>query len=199
MKGKLRTAAEAIHAAMGGDAVLGMSFGRRAAGQHVDAPWVKFIPIGGPVTRPKRTAGKTVTGTAGMIVPGPGNPGNLAQPNTDQRHFESWQRETRMLAILISKDAKDEADGIDLAEELLVAFINAAHDAYPNEVTLTERWIVQDEERAGLNIAGEGVAVTLDFMFPVIREKRALIRVGGFAQTCKLDNTLEDDHPPPTP
>jgi hypothetical protein len=197
VKGKLRTAAEAIHAAMGGDDVLGMSFGRRSAGEHVVAPFIKFIPIGGPITRPKRTAGKTVAGSAGMIVPNPpDNPGKITQPNVDERHFESLQRETRMLALILSPDGEDEADGIDKAEDLLERFVNAAHEAYPNEVTMSERWIVQDEERAGLGVAGECVAVNLDFMFPVIREKRPLIRVGGFSQTCKLNDTLEDESEP---
>jgi hypothetical protein len=194
VKGKLRTAAEAIHAALG-DSTITFSFGRRSAGKHAKAPHIKFIPVGGPIGVPKRTAGKTVTGSAGMIVPDPLQPtkASLSQPNVDKRHFESVQRETRMLAILISQDGKDEPDGIDNAEELLERFVNAVFSAYGHEVGMSERWIIQDEERAGLNIAGEAVAVTLDFMFPVVREKRPLIRVGGFAQTCKLGDTLEDD------
>lgn len=198
MKGKLRTAAEAIYEGIG-DASITYKFGRRSAGEHAKAPCIKFVPVGGPVSRPKRTAGKTVAGAAGMIVPDPLDPtkADLNRPNTDKRVFESVQRETRMLAFIIAEEGTEEADGIDKAEELLEKFYNAANDAYGHEVTMSERWIIQDDERAGLAIAGEAVAVTLDFMFPVIREERPLIRVGGFLQTCKLDNTLEDDHPAP--
>jgi hypothetical protein len=197
VKGKLRTAAEAIHAGMG-DPSITFKFGRRAFSEHAKAPCLKFVPVGGTISRPKRTAGKTVAGTAGMLVPNPLDPTtfDLNRPNTDKRAFESVQRETRMLAFVIAEQGTDEADGIDRAEALLEKFLNAANDAYGHEVTMSERWIIQEDERAGLAIAGEAVVVTLDFMFPVIREQRPLIRVGGFTQTCKLDNTLEDDSPP---
>lgn len=194
MKGRLRLAAEAIHARLANPSV-GMSYGRRSYGQHVKPPFIKFVPIGGPIGRARRTAGKTVPGTAGMIEGGP--TASLAQPNVDKRLVEAATRETRMLAVLIGSSGKDEPDGIDVAENLLERFIVAAKDEYGQEVTLSERWIIQDEERAGWGVAGEAVVVTMDFIFPVIREERPLIRVGGFAQTCKLDDTLEDDHPPP--
>jgi len=188
VKGKLRTAAEAIHAALR-DNRIGYSFGRRSAGKHAKAPFIKFVPIGGPIGPPKRTAGKTLAGAAGMIEGGA--TASLNQPNVDQRVVESVLREPRMMAVLISEGAKEEADGIDDAEDFLERFVNAAFEAYGHEVTMTERWIVQDEEAAGLGVAGEAIAVMLDFKFPVIREKRPLIRVGGFAQTCKLGETLE--------
>lgn len=193
-KGKLRIAAEAIHAALS-EPNVGMSYGRRTYGQHVKPPFIKFVPLGGPIARARRSAGKTVPGSAGMIQGGP--TASLSQPNVDKRLFETATRETRMLAVLIGSGGQDEPEGIDIAENLLERFIVAAKDTYGEEVTLSERWIIQDEERAGWGVAGEAVVVTMDFVFPVIRQEKPVIRVGGFAQTCKLDNTLEDDHPAP--
>jgi hypothetical protein len=191
MKGKLRLAAEAIHAAiLVTDSRVTASYGRRNAGKHVTGPHIKFIPIGGPINRARRTAAKTVSGSAGMIQPGPN--ASLQQPNVDKRLIESAARETRMLALLVGEGAKTEEDGIDNAENLLVAFVNAVFAQFANEVTLTERWIIQDEERAGYNINGEAVAVTMDFVFPVIREERPVVKIIGASHTCKLNNTLSD-------
>ena len=189
MKGKLRIAAEAIHAAIG-DSSVGMSYGRRAAGNHCKAPFIKFVPLGGPINRARRTAGKTVPGPAGLLEPGP--TASLKNPDVDRRMVESAARETRMLALLISAGGQDEAEGLDHAEALLERFINAVFAQYGHEVTLTERWIIQDEERAGFQIAGEAVAVTMDFVFPVIREERPLVKIVGASHTCKLNNTLSD-------
>lgn len=191
MKGKLRNAAEKIYEALG-DTKVAMTFGRREASQHTKTPVVKFIPVGGTVSKAARTAGKTIPGSAGMIEPGPN--ASLNQPNVDKRVVECALRQPRMLVFCEAGAGKGERDAIDETEALLERVVVAAFAAFADEVTLeSERWIVQEEERAGLGLKGEAVALTLAFQFPVIREEKPLIRLGGFTLICKLGQTLEND------
>ncbi len=192
MAGKLRLAAESIHAAVEADGAgaVTKSFGRRAAGEHAAVPHIKWIPIGGPIARARRTAEKIVPGPAGKITPGAS--ASLAQQGVDVRVSEAAERQPRLLVICIAGDGSDEGNDIDAAEALLERVIVAVYQTYgATDVTLeSERWIVQEDERAGLQVAGEAVALTLAFQFPVVRLSKPVIRIGGQSETCKLNDTF---------
>lgn len=186
--GKLRKAYQAISAAVGPD--VNSAFGRRAAGNHIAVPAVKYIPIGGPVERARRSAEKTVPGSAGMITPGP--TASLAQPNVTVRVAEAAERQPRLLLLCLAGDGAHEEADIDAVEVLLERVIVAVYDSYgPTDVTIeSERWLIQEDERTQLGVAGEAVALTLAFKFPVIRLSKPVIRIGGQGETCKLNNTF---------
>jgi hypothetical protein len=192
-KGELRKAFEAITSNLKElDSSIVWTFGRRNAAKHGGKRHVKFIPIGGPVERASRTAGKQVPGANGKIEPGP--TAKLTQPDVDTRKSECALRTPQLLILCVASADKNEEDGIDEAESLLKQVIIAAKNAYNEEVTLeSERWLVQDQEAAGWGISGEAVQLMLSFKFPVVHQSRPLIRIAGFQQTCKLDNTLEAD------
>lgn len=173
-----------------------MVFGRRRSAEHSAAPAVKFIPLGGPVRPPSRTAGKTVEGSAGMIQPGPG--AALEQPNVSVRKSECALRTPRMMVLCVAGEGEAEEDAVDSAEALLERVIVAAKAVFLDDVELdAEQWLLQEEQRVSLGVTGEAVAITLGFRFPVIHVTRPLVRVGGFTQTCRLNNTFEDDTPAP--
>lgn len=190
--GKIRNAVEKIHAALLDPVAVKKKFGRRAAGEHSKGPTILYIPIGGPVSRGTRTSGTTVPGSAGKIQPSVN--ASLTQPNVDVRTTECATRETRILAICEAGQGKSEADAIDEAEALLEELIAAAWKTFPNDVSFdAERWLIQEEERASLGVAGEAVSVQLVFRWPVLLEERPVVKLLGFTQTCKLGETLEDD------